>query len=680
MGTTLAKFKKLNVQAPAQIMIGVDFNGKFWAASGNSLYAFDPKTRSFQSYSSPVNWDIYARLAALGAKLYVQYQSTFYSFDPATETWTQLANHPAGYQHNALVADDTYIYSYGGADVNGYSYANVYRYNPSTDAWTSLTNMPEALHYHGYAAAQVNGNWYLYSVGGYFSNGTTYYALHRIYKYDVVTGTWSNPASLPGKIAMYNPSYNGAERNGKLYWVGGRKYRLAWAIPIVWDPSTDQVSFGTPYANFTASSYYYTYQSMAVVDVGGSPKMYLLGGNYYTGVGYFLNNFEWDPATDTWASKAAPPFNYHYQGGAALEGSYIWIFGGFHSQNGKYRSRYNPATDSWSNTAQDIPYARRGFGIASVVVGSTTKIYLIAGQYYTSSWYYTNRVDVFDTSTLTWSTANNYFQSVVALNACEYNGKVYAAGGHNGNNSFTDFGELDPTTGSWTRLPNLPYGMYGFGMDARNGKIYFVGGRWKDPYSSANPEQSRRMEYDLSTKTFSYGGFPVGLYMYYGRPLGRFGSDGKFYAHISQDTNLGWIVEYDPATDSASLVQGISPGSHSHGGGIIRDGFLYLVGGSIHDLIWRYDTLGRVVLRGALAETTVSGQVVDDAGVAVSGARVLALGEWLQTEDTVETTTDANGNYSLVLPGQADQTQDDKVHVFVISPVSGKMGSVRDNV
>ena len=69
-----------------------------------------------------------------------------YRYDPATDTWTGLANLPQTLAGATAVSDGTYLYILGG-NVGGTLANTLYRYNPATNTYTTLANLPVAASY-----------------------------------------------------------------------------------------------------------------------------------------------------------------------------------------------------------------------------------------------------------------------------------------------------------------------------------------------------------------------------------------------------------------------------------------------------------------------------------------------------------------------------------------------------
>jgi N-acetylneuraminic acid mutarotase len=149
----------------------------------------------------------------------------------------------------------------------------------------------------------------------------------------------------------------------------------------------------------------------------------------------------YDPATDTWTRKADMPTARNGVGACVVDGR-IYVSGGWDGNNHLATMEvYDPATDTWTQ-ASDMPRTR-SFHTASVVVG---KIYIIGGG---DHWVHPRGakvVDVYDPATDTWTTAADFPTTRVAPTAGVVDGKIYAIGGWRGPGTtiYSTVEEFDP--------------------------------------------------------------------------------------------------------------------------------------------------------------------------------------------------------------------------------------------
>ena len=292
------------------------------------------------------------------------------------------------------------------------------------DTWAAKAAMPTAR--YDLAVAAVNGK--LYAIGGTTINASaTMEALHaNVEEFDPATNTWITKAPLPA----VRGNYAAVAMNGKIYVMGG----LANA-------NYDTTSYtNTNYEYDPVSNTWSTKAPMptarvAHVAAAVNGKIYVIGGatsnTNPAAVPEVSTNEEYDPATDTWATKSPMPTPRRAAGAAVVNGK-IYVIGGKVNANCSYpgcinptgltvNEEYNPATDTWTNKVA-MPTGRRCLDVTSV------------------------------------------------------NGKIYAMGGWNGINDFSGNEEYDPITDSWTTKTAMPTAMSCMAAGAVNGKIYTIGG------------------------------------------------------------------------------------------------------------------------------------------------------------------------------------------------------------
>jgi N-acetylneuraminic acid mutarotase len=153
--------------------------------------------------------------------------ATSYVYDPATDSWLELAPIPTPVQAYASAVLDSKIYIIGGGTSELTSNASdlVQIYDIKTNQWINGTSIPTGV--YGAGACATSGHFApkrIYVVGGnlkYSGGGTSADLnpkgtnLNQVY--DLETGTWSSAASLPDSrwfLSLVNI-------NDALYAVGG---------------------------------------------------------------------------------------------------------------------------------------------------------------------------------------------------------------------------------------------------------------------------------------------------------------------------------------------------------------------------------------------------------------------------------------------------------------------------
>lgn len=191
---------------------------------------------------------------------------------------------------------------------------------------------------------------------------------------DIVEDSWASKAPM-----QQARGYLGvAVVNGKIYAIGGSTYHGKWPVTngIVgtneeYDPATDTWSFKKPMPTPRYGFATAVYQN----------KIYCIGGvtGYSTSTGRLITgvNEVYDPATDTWETKAPMPTARWLLQANVVNGK-IYLIGG---QNGGLSTIvnevYDPEIDAWTTMAP-MPTAAQSH--ASAVVDN--KIYVAGGFFF----------------------------------------------------------------------------------------------------------------------------------------------------------------------------------------------------------------------------------------------------------------------------------------------------------
>lgn len=242
--------------------------------------------------------------------------------------WKERSAIPAPVTQGACASDGRFLYVFGGNKTAG-GRSGLLRYDPESDKWTPLAPMPEVTGTN--AGAYHDGC--LYSFGNWATYGT-------VCRYSIKTDSWE---ILPVKVRNHSVGPAAVTLGDKIYLFGGFH---AWAGPSA-DASEFDPKAGTikPLAKMPEGVGYVT-----AVAAGG--KIYVLGGGVYP-LGSVPNSrdycFEYDPAADRWARKAAMPERRDTFAAFALGGR-IYAVGG--RTTGDVGSPevyvYTPSTDRWT--------------------------------------------------------------------------------------------------------------------------------------------------------------------------------------------------------------------------------------------------------------------------------------------------------------------------------------------
>ncbi len=277
--------------------------------------------------------------------------------------------------------------------------------------------------------------------------------------------TWTTKADMP----TVRWELSTCVVDGKIYAIGGAGpvYQALRTVEV-YNPATDTWT--------TKSEMPTARQGLSTSVVNG--RIYAIGGSASSSSGYStssVKNFstveEYDPETDTWATKSEMPTARGYHSANVVDGR-IYVIGGSRWAPGSGSiltvEVYEPTTDTWTQEG-DMP-ASRSAGFTSVVDG---KIYGFGG-------YGRRRVDEYDPVTDTWTEKANMPTYRTALSTSTLDGKIYAIGGYvpgvSGYPGVATVEVYDPATDTWTTAPDMPTGRFGPRTSVVDGKIYVIGG------------------------------------------------------------------------------------------------------------------------------------------------------------------------------------------------------------
>jgi N-acetylneuraminic acid mutarotase len=216
---------------------------------------------------------------------------------------------------------------------------------------------------------------------------------------------------------------------------------------------------------------------LAVAEIGG--KVYAVGGRTY-GSSRFVDEDldaleEYDPATDTWRTRASMPTARVYLGAAAVGGRLYAIGGRRLAEALALVEEYDPVADAWRARAP-MPTARMGAAAAALngrvyVAGGDPTGSPADGPYLTTLEEYDPAADAWR-SRAPMPTGRRSLALVAGAN-----GRLYAIGGYDGA-ALATVEEYDPTTDTWrSRAPMPTRREYPAAVAAPNGRVYAIGGR-----------------------------------------------------------------------------------------------------------------------------------------------------------------------------------------------------------
>ncbi|MBN1357815.1 hypothetical protein JW988_03505 [Candidatus Bathyarchaeota archaeon] len=297
----------------------------------------------------------------------------------------------------------------------------------------------------GLGVAVVEGR--IYAIGGSNSN-SRYLGTNEMY--DPATDTWTTKASMPTPrrdfaIAVYK---------NKIYCISGESGYdseglggIYSQVNEVYDPATDtwetKASIPTPRYGMCSNVVY--------------GKIYVIGGGLHSA--YPINtccglNEVYDPETDTWTKKTPLPISVLYAASAAVEGI-IYVLGGqggiFMGGWHDYNMVYDVKNDSWSMAAP-IP-----IGCERAAAGATTGIYApkriyVFGGFTEASCTPQNLTQVYDPENNVWSSGTEMPTPQAWFDVAVSNDELYAISG--ANDKYTPTGYSSSASPPLSPLPS----------------------------------------------------------------------------------------------------------------------------------------------------------------------------------------------------------------------------------
>jgi N-acetylneuraminic acid mutarotase len=248
-----------------------------------------------------------------------------FEYDPATNSWTKKKPMPRPSHHTAVTEMNGKIYLFGGfvlpesGPPSWVPIENAWEYDPATDSWRALAPMPTK---RGAAAAAAAGG-KIYVIGGAapFPGDTNpgihparpHRSLGTVEEYDPATNSWRERGPMP---TPRNHVAIGAVK-GKIYVIGGR---LGAAFITGMPGTTDLVQEYNPATDSWATKAPIPTARSAVAFGVIQDKIYVAGGEIqtYEYLAAFRALEAYDPATNTWERLPRMPVPRHGLAGAAI--------------------------------------------------------------------------------------------------------------------------------------------------------------------------------------------------------------------------------------------------------------------------------------------------------------------------------------------------------------------------
>ncbi len=248
-----------------------------------------------------------------------------YEYDPAANAWTQKKSMPHPVHHAAVAGLNEKIYVFGGFELPrsgppGWVAVNdAWEYDPRTDAWRTLAPMPTKRGAAGAAAAGGK----LYVIGGAgpvpgasdpaIRPGQPQRSLNTVEEYDPATNRWRTRSPMPTAR-----NHMGAEAVGdKVYVIGGR---LGGAFIIAMPGNTDLVQEYDPAADSWTTKAPMPTARSGLNSAVLNGIIYAAGGEVqtYQYLAAFRAFEAYDPASNTWWQLPSMPAPRHESAMAAI--------------------------------------------------------------------------------------------------------------------------------------------------------------------------------------------------------------------------------------------------------------------------------------------------------------------------------------------------------------------------
>jgi N-acetylneuraminic acid mutarotase len=226
--------------------------------------------------------------------------------DPRGGGWQPIADQPTIREkaNGAFIGGKLYVTGGWAATLDGSTEPGLDIYDPRTDTWTSGTTAPVS--YAAAGVATLDGK--LYLVGGCHETCGS----RDVWVYTPSTDRWQKAASYPEATSWASC---GAIA-GKLYCAGGANETEGSKKTFVYDPATNAWTRLADMVGRTWGAAYSAADGLLIVSGGAS------GGGWIN-----MENYAYDPVTDTWSELPMFDAQPTYRGGGAC--GFYHVGGGY---------------------------------------------------------------------------------------------------------------------------------------------------------------------------------------------------------------------------------------------------------------------------------------------------------------------------------------------------------------
>lgn len=280
-------------------------------------------------------------------------------------------------------------------------------------------------------------------------------------------GSWTSETPIP--TARFGAATGVI--NGQLYVAGGCCATFGFPftrfnVLEVYDPATNTWATKAPMPHAVYGA--------ATGVING--KLYVAGGQADPTNGNVISDLQiYDPATDAWTNGAPLPLPIAAANAGVINGKLYMAGGITPSVPGEISTAlvYDPVADTWASVAPMIN--QREFAGTAVINGI---LYLIGGFGVLNQFtgVPVDTVDSYDPVADTWTTLAPLPSARYLLAAGAISSKLYAAGGTDNTNTLTTVDVYDPVADVWTSAPSMLTAAYGPNAGVINNTFILAGG------------------------------------------------------------------------------------------------------------------------------------------------------------------------------------------------------------
>lgn len=307
----------------------------------------------------------------------------------------------------------------------------------SENIWASKVPMHEARGYMGVAA--VNGR--MYVIGGdagseignvMTGTGMTYHVVNTTEEYDPDLDAWIFKAPMPTARALFGI----AVYQNKVYCIGGYNGTVRYIGPHDYDYKIEYFDVGVNEVYDPATNTWETKAAMPTPRYSAAAnvvngKIYLIGGHTMTDLQITLNvNEVYDPATDSWATKTPPPYKITSFASAVVDKKIYFI--GRRNDSSEawvgdpFIQIYDTANDSWSVGTSSLTSGFSATASATSGVNAPKRIYFFEE---TATY-------IYDPASNSWTSGTSMPTARLCATAAVINDKFYVVGGRTGQHGY----------------------------------------------------------------------------------------------------------------------------------------------------------------------------------------------------------------------------------------------------